>query len=406
MGHLSKHHWIMLAALAGTVIVMLLVFASATPSAAQGGFQPTLAPGIAFGAALSPGSMSADIPIVPPDPASSSVQKELIGPYLFLRSGQIDLENRAITLPLYRGQLATGEAVWYVLTDTSDADTADALGINYAPKLAFADAGRAVRPGRIEPDGTVTFERGRVDFSPVWSLTPGETPRAFPPVAFTPGAVGDADYSPLVKIDGHIYNAPVVAFGVEADTLNFCDGSPDFTLVHDKVRAICPAQGTVTIRLTLGYSFARPVLYLSTEASDPMAATMEGAILTPALADLSADRSASAFGAVEPVFAIANGPVGTGNPQRQGFNSALLNEGSPLNILGGIPTLTTTYSPVWDLFVGEWIQPAIDLGYRSRVTDQYALWGFVQQGWITGPGGARYGTTGIIVNCPVVWRFQ
>jgi hypothetical protein len=396
----------MILAAAAAAIALPLILVSAPPSAAQDGPRPTVVPGIAFGAALAPASISADIPIIPSDPASSGVQKELIGPYLFLRAGKIDFENRAITLPLYRGQLPTGEAVWYFLTDTSDAENAEALGINYAPKLAFADAGRAVRPGRIEPDGTVTFERGRVDFSPEWSLTPGEAPRAFPPTAFTPGAVGDADYSPLVKIDGHIYNAPVVAFGVEADALNFCDGSPDYALVHDKVRAICPAQGTVTIRLTLGYSFARPVFYLSTEASDPMAATMEGAILTPALDDLSVNRRASAFSAVEPVFAVANGPLGKDNPQRQGFNSALLNEGPPLNILAGIPTLTTTYSPVWDLFVAEWVQAAIDLGYRARVTDQYALWGFVQQGWITGPGGSPYGTTGIIVNCPIVWRFQ
>ena len=33
------------------------------------------------------------------------------------------------------------------------------------------------------------------------------------------------------------------------------------------------------------------------------------------------------------LFAIANGQVGAGNPERQGFNSALEGDGSPLNVL-------------------------------------------------------------------------
>jgi len=41
-------------------------------------------------------------------------------------------------------------------------------------------------------------------------------------------------------------------------------------------------------------------------------------------------------------------------------------------------------------------------GYRSRLTEE--ILGFAKQGWITGPGGKRYGSTGIIVNCPVVMR--
>jgi hypothetical protein len=31
--------------------------------------------------------------------------------------------------------------------------------------------------------------------------------------------------------------------------------------------------------------------------------------------------------------------------------------------------------------------------------------GLVEKGWITGPGGTRYGSSGIIVNCPPVFRF-
>ena len=48
---------------------------------------------------------------------------------------------------------------------------------------------------------------------------------------------------------------------------------------------------------------------------------------------------------------------------------------------------------------------AIDFGYRSRLTEEFAILGFVQRGWITGPGGATYGSSGFIVNCPIVFRF-
>ena len=53
----------------------------------------------------------------------------------------------------------------------------------------------------------------------------------------------------------------------------------------------------------------------------------------------------------------------------------------------------------------QWTQEAIDKGYRSRVTEEFQILGLVQQGWITGPGGTPYGSIGVVVNCPIVWRF-
>ena len=61
--------------------------------------------------------------------------------------------------------------------------------------------------------------------------------------------------------------------------------------------------------------------------------------------------------------------TGKDNPQRQGLNSALSDGKSPLNVLGGIPTVATDYSPIWDLNPVVWTQKAIDLGYRSRLTE-------------------------------------
>lgn len=376
---------------------------------------PSFAQGPDEDVAPAPPSIGADIPLTYFGPAPSGVQRELVGPYQLLKSGTVDVEAGTITLPLYQGQMRSGqeqmgggEKVWYILTDTNDKGNADALGLNWSPKLTYANVGRAARVATVGTDGTLTFESGAVDFSPERIVEPGDAPNFFPPKTAQPGSVGDENYSPLVRVQNAgdtIYNAPVVAFGVEASQIDFCAGNADHSLVHDKVVAICPSEGTVTIGLTSGLSFARPVLYLSTEATVELAATLEGATLAPGLADITVGRDDSAFSAVERIFVFTNGPTGSENPQRQGLNSALADGRSPLNILGGIPTVATDYSPLWDMNLGEWSQEAIDNGYRSRLIEEFQILGFVEQGWVTGPGGDPYGSVGIIVNCPIVFRF-
>ncbi|MCI0569286.1 MAG: hypothetical protein L0Y66_00900 [Myxococcaceae bacterium] len=359
--------------------------------------------------APAPPSIGADIPLTYFGPPPSSVQPELVGPVQLLKAGQLDTAAGTITLPLYRGQVGA-QPVWFVLTDTTDLGNAQALGLNHSAKLHYANnGGNSVRIGRFEMDASVTFDRGLVDFSPERRVVPGAPPDFFPPSVAQPGAVGDAGYSPLVLIENagfHVYNAPIVAGNVTADELNaWCTGSPDYARVHDKVVRICPQEGTVTLSLTPGFSFAKPVLYLSMDANTELAAAMEGVTLAPGLGDVPVGRDDSAFSAVERIFAFVNGPSGRGNPQRQGFNSALAGEGGPLNVLGGIPTVATDYSPLWDLNLGEWTQDAISKGYRSRLTEEFAILGFAQRGFVTGPGGMPYGSTGIIINCPIVHRF-
>lgn len=89
----------------------------------------------------------------------------------------------------------------------------------------------------------------------------------------------------------------------------------------------------------------------------------------------------------------------------QGLNSAILGEGAALNVLGGIPTIATDYSPLWDGNVGEWTPEAIDAGFRVRLLEEFQILGFAQNGLLTGPGGVPYGSAGFIVNCPIVFRF-
>ncbi len=361
----------------------------------------------------SPPSIGADVPATYFGPPPSSVQKELVGPVQLLKSGTIDLDKGTITLPLYKGRMRSGEAVWYILTDTNDQGNAEALGINYSAKLTYAEVGKGVRTASqdlINGKTVVTFEAGRVNFAPVRSVTPGTAPNYFPPTAVTPGGIGDSRYSPLAKIGEYIYNAPTMAQGESEATLNaYCNGSPDYSKVHDKVVAICPKDQTVTLKLTTGFSFAKPVLYLSTDANSKLAAAMEAAVYAPGLQDVKVGSDDSAFSAVERIFSIRNGPTNTQagvvNPQRQGFDSALKGEGSPLNVLGGIPTVATDYSPLWDLNLGEWTQAAVSKHYRSRVRGEFQILGYVRSGWITGIGGKPFGSTGLIINCPIAYRF-
>jgi len=369
--------------------------------------------------APAPDSIGTDIPVTYFGPKPSEVDKRLIGPVKLLRAGDTDPDAGTVTLPLYRGQMKDGTNVWFILTDTTDKDNADALGLNFSGKLHYADVGRTVRKAWLQKDASLTFEKGAVDFAPERKIVPGDAAKPFPPKVAQPGSVGDADYTPIVKIEnagGHIYNAPVVAYGVDGDDLKFCNGKVDHSLVHDRVTKICPSGdanggGTVTLKTTPIFSFAKPSTYISTEASDPMVAALDAGTHAPAIADVPVGRDDSAFSAIERLFVTANGPTGVKNPQRQGLFSALSDKtlkgepAPPLHVIGGIPTVALDYSPLWDLNLGEWTQEAIDKGYRARVIDEFQYLGLVQQGWITGPMGKPFGSTGIVVNCPIVERF-
>lgn len=365
-----------------------------------------------------PPSVGADVPATYFGPPPSEVQKELFGPVKLLRAGTIDMEAGTITLPLYLGKLKDGRNVWYILTDTDDKGNADQLGLNWAPKLTYAAVDGGTRNGHLQNDTTLVFDKGAVDFSPVREVVPGDAPNLFPPKTAKPGSIGDADYTPLVRIDnagGHIYDAPMVAFNVDASQINFCNGNVDYTKVHDRVVKICPegganGAGTVTLKTTPIFSFGKPVLYISTESSDPVPATLDEATFAPSMGKIQVGRDDSAFSAIERLFVTTNGPVGIDNPQRQGLFSALSDKTAkgtpapPLHVIGAIPTVGLDYSPLWDLNLGEWTQDAVAKGYRSRLIDEFQYLSMVQQGFITGPGGKKYGSTGIIVNCPIVAR--
>ncbi|MDZ4800046.1 MAG: hypothetical protein SGI92_17970 [Bryobacteraceae bacterium] len=322
------------------------------------------------GCAINPASPSVGAGVPAPyfAPPLSTVDPRLAGPLQLITAGVLDAPAGTITMPLYKGRMRDGRAVWYILTDTTDEGNARALGINFSPRLNFAAVGRGVRLGTLEKGGVLVFESGTVDFTPVRRVVAGPASALFPPTVTEPGSRGDNSYTPLVRIanaGGHGYNAPMIAFDALNTRLNMVNGSTDYSVVHDKVVRIDPRAGTDTLALTPGFSFARPVLYLSTDASAGLAAAMEGAKLAPGLVDIAVGADDSAFSAVERIFAFINGPRSCNNPQRQGFDSALLDGCAPMNVLGGIPTIANDYSPLWDLNRGAWTESALMNQYRT-----------------------------------------
>lgn len=353
-----------------------------------------------------------DIPLVVNQPAPSDVNPAFLGPVKLIKSAVIDEKTGTATVPLHEGRMASGESVWYIITDVSDEGIAELLGLNYSRKLIYADIERGVRHATVDGNGTVVFERGKVDFAPKWSVTPGKAPNFFPPAAAQPGSVGDDFYTPLFQLQNGagtvIYNAPVLAYNVTADQLNaMCDGNPNFDIVHDKVAKICPRDRTATVQLTLGYSFAKPIWYASFDANNPVAATLEKSTLTPVYDKLGIRLEDAAVGSGEErLLIVTNGPTGRDNPDRQGLNSALSDGRDPINVFGGIPTYNLDYSPLWDVMFLTWSPKAIERGYNTRLIDAFHALQYETRGYITSPEGGRVGSSGIIINCPIFMRFN
>ncbi len=360
---------------------------------------------------------------------------------LILKSAkQVDLHDGTVRLPLHRG-VAHGKTVWYILTESSDFGLAADLDVNYAAKLGNLGVScpRCVQtvtetsaPDLKFGEATVHFQ-GAPDFSPARVLVPG--PTTLPATTVQPGAVGGRGYSPFIRIKGSpvVYNAPIVATG---------DGP--FDVVHhtntgDRVLAIHPAahagpgqftQATVDLLVVRGFDAGQPILYISTEASDPLAAVLERATYVPLLGHSSFLGGDDALGSGrERIFPFLNGQTGAHNPNAQGLihvikdghaaedaslgNAALLAAlaagGDARNIQGDFPTITDprhaqSYSPLWDAQLGQWTDKAVKAGLNTLQTDENQILNLAatRPDLLTGPGGAAYGSVGFVINCPVI----
>jgi hypothetical protein len=311
---------------------------------------------------------------------------------LFLTSA-VELPGNLVRLPLHKGT-SHGRTVYYIILDTSDGNTAQALGVNESQKLNNARGTSAVQKVTLV-NGIIDFPAS-VDFSPAHLVS---APNGFPPSTFQPGAVGEAGYSPLIQLpNGVILNAPQIARDADGDGM--------ITLLieaADKVVALDFANGTVTYRETNGFQGGDPVRYISTDASDLLAASLEDVTYAPALNAAPTAGDDSGDSARATLAAFVNGQTGANNPQRQGLSSAVAGDGDPLNVLRWNPG-QGRYSPLWDVHLAAWSAKVVAAGQNLRQSDWGDIQGLVDHGQITGPGGAMFGPARFIVDCPIVSR--
>lgn len=148
-----------------------------------------------------------------------------------------------------------------------------------------------------------------------------------------------------------------------------------------------------------GFARGKPVLYISTEASDPGGAALEGSTFAPALNAAPFVGGDGTDSSRASLAAITNGQTGVDNRQRQGLNSALMGEGDPLNMLAWLPN-QGRYSPLWDVHLSTWA-----FGEKPKLQDRFAdIEDLADDGEITAPDGSAWGPIGFIVNCPIVKR--
>jgi hypothetical protein len=302
-----------------------------------------------------------------------------------------DPDAGIVTLPLHRGT-AHGTTVWYIVTDSSEKADAQRREAVFAPLLGSVGTGcSACVRSATESHGAIAFP-GAPNFGPKRSYVASAT--GFPPTAAVPGATASNGYTPFLRIGAAVVNAPIVATG---------DGPFDVrthTNTEDRVVAIDSAKKTVTLALVKGFFGGKRVVYLSTEASDLAAATVERATYVPAL---------KAKSGIVPIDVVANGShqglafvALHGNLSLPATTANVATLGSALDVLSTFPAGPTAaaYSPLWNVEVVAWKSPAL-AAHRDRVLTSLADVASVANE-TSGPGGKPVGPVGFVVNCPVI----
>jgi hypothetical protein len=184
-----------------------------------------------------------------------------------------------------------------------------------------------------------------------------------------------------------------------------------------------------------GFDSGQPIVYLSTDAGQPLTAVLERSTYVPALNDVSFNGGDDFLGSArERLFGFVNGQTGVNNPQAQGFqhlakdgmvgenavrtNTAFINAlrygGDILNVFGDFPTLTDprhadAYSPLWDAQLGLWTPKAIAEGLDKRQIDENTVLNLAEErpDLLTGVNPATgqpqlYGSVGVDINCAVI----
>jgi hypothetical protein len=368
---------------------------------------------------------------------------------------EVNLSKEYVRLPLYPGVAYAGtphqEKVWYILEDASTSGAAEDLGVNFAPKLANIGISCPAcvqtvhlinQSADVNHFGPAPLSfAGAPNFSPTRIATPG--PDGFPLAKFAPGAVAGPGYSPFIRIAGSdtIYNAPIVATGNGPyDVVKHTNTSDKAMGIHIAPSPADSPSGAfqeswVDMLITKGFDGSQPIVYLSTDAGQPLTAVLERSTYVPALNDASCNGCDDFLGSArERLFGFVNGQTGVNNPNAQGFqhfakdgpvsenadqaNTAFINAmrygGDILNVFGDFPTLLSprhadAYSPLWDAQLGLWTPKAVKEGLNKRQINENEVLNlaFSHPDLLTGVNPATgkpqlYGSVGVDINCAVI----
>jgi hypothetical protein len=368
---------------------------------------------------------------------------------------EVNLSKEYARLPIYPGIAYAGtpraEKVWYILEDASTEGAADDLGVNFAPKLAnmAIDCPKCVQtvhlvnlPASKNHFGPAPISfAGAPNFSPTRIAIPG--PDGFPLAKFQPGAVAGPGYSPFIRIAGSdtIYNAPIVATGNGPyDVVHHTNTSDRVLGIHiGRSPADSPSgsfsESWADMLFVKGFDGGKPIVYLSTDAGQPLSAVLERSTYVPALNDASCNGCDDFLGSArERLFSFVNGQTGVNNPQAQGlqhfaedgmmsvdasqantkFINALRYGGDALNVFGDFPTLLSprhadAYSPLWDDQLALWTPKAVKAGLNKRQIEENEVLNlaFSRPDLLTGINLATgkptlYGSVGVDIDCAVI----
>jgi hypothetical protein len=155
-------------------------------------------------------------------------------------------------------------------------------------------------------------------------------------------------------------------------------------------------QSYADLLFVKGFDAGQPIVYLSTDAGQPLTAVLERSTYVPALNEAAYNGGDDFLGSArERLFGFINGQTGEANKQAQGFQHLVLdghagedastentglinglrNGGDLLNVFGDFPTLASprhadAYSPLWNAQLGLWTEMAVKEGLNKRQIDE------------------------------------
>jgi hypothetical protein len=216
-------------------------------------------------------------------------------------------------------------------------------------------------------------------------------PNGFPLATFQPGAVAGCGYSPFIRIAGSgvVYDAPIVASLEGPFDVDHHTNTGDRVLGVHVAPPSPPGQSLeswVDLLFVKGFDAGQPIVYISTDAGQPLTAVPERSTYVPAL-DKAAYNGGDDFlgSARERLFGFINGQTGSDNKNAQG------------------------YSPLWDAQLGLWTDKAVQQGLNSRQIDENVVFNqaATRPDLLTGVDPATgnpapYGSVGVDINCAVI----